>query len=198
MQRNKTVEEFLEKFPDWKKELDTLRSIMLKTEMEECIKWGMPAYTVGGKNVIGLGAFKSYVGIWFHQGCFLVDKNKMLVNAQEGKTKGMRQWRFSSAKEMDKKVIKAYVLEAIENQKLGKEVKPSRSSKKKVAVPQLLQEAMQKNKKIKVAFENLTPGKQREYTTYIDEAKRETTKISRLDKIKPMILAGMGLNDKYK
>ncbi|WP_330443122.1 hypothetical protein [Flavobacterium sp. C4GT6] len=29
-------------------------------------------------------------------------------------------------------------------------------------------------------------------------AKREATKLSRLEKIKPMILKGIGLNDKYR
>lgn len=198
MQKNKTVEEFISKFPEWEKELVTLRSIMLKTEMEECIKWGMPSYTVGGKNVVGLGAFKSCVGIWFHQGCFLEDKEKMLVNAQEGKTKAMRQWRFASVKEMDKKLIKAYVLEAIENQKQGKEVKISRSSAKKLEIPEMMESELGKSKKLKTAFDKLTPGKQREFADYISEAKREATKLSRLEKIKPMILGGIGLNDKYK
>ena len=32
----------------------------------------------------------------------------------------------------------------------------------------------------------------------ISEAKREATQIARLEKIKPMIMQGIGLNDKYK
>jgi len=33
---------------------------------------------------------------------------------------------------------------------------------------------------------------------YIETAKREATKTSRLEKIKPMILQAVGSNDKYK
>ena len=44
----------------------------------------------------------------------------------------------------------------------------------------------------------LTPGKQREYCEYIASSKREATKHSRLEKITPMILNSVGLNDKYK
>ena len=40
--------------------------------------------------------------------------------------------------------------------------------------------------------------KQREYCEYIATAKRDPTKLSRLEKIKPMILNGTGLHDKYK
>jgi uncharacterized protein YdeI (YjbR/CyaY-like superfamily) len=51
-------------------------------------------------------------------------------------------------------------------------------------------------KKLRTAFASLSPGKQREYTEYIEEAKRDATKQSRLAKITPMILAGAGLNDR--
>ena len=44
----------------------------------------------------------------------------------------------------------------------------------------------------------LTPGKQREYAEYIQTAKQDATKQTRLEKITPMILKGVGLNDKYK
>lgn len=45
---------------------------------------------------------------------------------------------------------------------------------------------------------NLTKGKQREYNEYIEQAKQEKTKASRIEKIKPLILENKGLNDKYK
>jgi uncharacterized protein YdeI (YjbR/CyaY-like superfamily) len=51
---------------------------------------------------------------------------------------------------------------------------------------------------LKTSFAKLTPGKQKEYIIYINEAKQEATKLKRLEKIKPMILQGIGLNDKYK
>ncbi|MEL7473318.1 MAG: YdeI/OmpD-associated family protein, partial [Planctomycetota bacterium] len=42
------------------------------------------------------------------------------------------------------------------------------------------------------------PGKQRQYNEHVSEAKREETKLKRVEKIKPMILEGVGLHDKYK
>jgi uncharacterized protein YdeI (YjbR/CyaY-like superfamily) len=91
----------------------------------------------------------------------------------------------------------SYVKEAIENQKLGKEIKPAQKGTK-VVIPVELKTVLKESKILNDAFTNLTPGKQREYADYIDSAKREVTKISRLEKIKPMILKGIGLNDKYK
>jgi|GEM_PF-4324506 len=38
MEQNKTVEEFITKHPDWKRELILLRELMNTTEMKETIK----------------------------------------------------------------------------------------------------------------------------------------------------------------
>ena len=128
---------------------------------------------------------------------FLKDEKKLFTNAQEGKTKALRQMRFESINEIDKNVVLVYVKEAIENQKLGKEVKADRT-KKETIIPVELQIDLDKDSDYKNSLNKLTPGKQREYCEHIMSAKRENTKQSRLEKIKPMILKGIGLHDKYK
>ena len=190
------VEEYLEKKKKWSKELSLLRGVLQKTELVEDYKWGVPTYTINGKNVVGMAAFKSYVGLWFFQGVFLKDEKNVLINAQENKTKGLRQWRFNSVDEMDTDLILNYLKEAIENQKQGKEIKVERS--KKLSIPMELKAAFKQVDQLEAAFKKLTPGKQKEYAEYINTAKRENTKLSRLEKIIPMIQEGVGLNDKYK
>ncbi|MDH7445862.1 YdeI/OmpD-associated family protein [Aquimarina sp. 2201CG14-23] len=196
MEKNKSVEEFISKKTEWKESLELLRAIMSSTEMKETIKWGIPVYTIDGKNVIGLGAFKSYVGIWFYQGVFLEDKEKKLINAQEGKTKGLRQWRFHGFDDIDKELVLQYTKEAIQNQKEGKEIKIEKS--KGFEIPKELDALFASNKEAEVSFSKLTPFKQKEYVEYITTAKREATRVSRITKITPMILDGVGLNDKYR
>jgi len=192
-----SVEEYIEVNSKWSEGLTILRDIFNTTEIEETIKWSAPVYTVNGKNVIGLGAFKNHFGIWFFNGVFLKDEKKLLTNAQEGKTKGLRQMHFESINEINKNVVLVYVKEAIENQKLGKEVKADRT-KKETIIPVELQIELDKDSDYKNSFNKITPGKQREYCEHIMSAKRENTKQSRLEKIKPMILKGIGLHDKYK
>ena len=121
------VEAYIEKKNNWKVELKSIISI-LRTfeELEETIKWGAPTYMVNGKNIIGVAAFKNYVGLWFHQGVFLKDESGVLINAQEDKTKGLRQWRFASSNDIDASKVKKYVAEAIKNANEGKEIKPSK------------------------------------------------------------------------
>ena len=180
----------------WADELELLYDIVRNTELEETTKWGGPCFTINGKNVLGLGGFKSYVGIWFHQGALLKDPQKVLINASEGKTKALRQWRFQSKKEINPKLVKAYVLEAIENAKQGKEIKPAKQ--KQVAMPDELKKALAKDKKLNALFTSLTPFRQREYMEYIGEAKQEKTRLARVEKSLPLILKGIGLHDKYR
>lgn len=192
----KSAEEYIAKHPEWESELRELREMILTTDVEETIKWGAPVYTVDGKNVLGLAAFKHHAAIWFFQGALLRENTALLENAQEGKTKALRQVRFEKGQNIPLSQLRKYVEEAIQNQKEGKEIKPVKN--KKVEVPEELLTEFSKDPELASAFKNLTPGKQREYSEYIKEAKRDSTKMSRLEKIIPMIQAGSGLHDKYK
>ena len=196
MKSYKTVDAYIKGNERWTSELEQLRKILNGTPLEETVKWGGPCYTYGGKNLVGIGAFKTYFGLWFHQGALLSDEAQVLQNAQEGKTKALRQWRMTSKKDIKARTIKAYVKEAIELQTKGKEIKPDRN--KPLIIPPELKKALSKNTEARTVFEKLTKGRQREYADYIAEAKRDATKASRLKKILPMITAGASLHDKYR
>ena len=197
MKKVSSVDDYTASLTQFKDEIIHLRKIINTTELVETLKWGAPAYTLDGKNVIGLAAFKNHFGIWFFNGVFLKDEQRLLVNAQENKTKALRQMRFTSKKNIDDTTVLLYINEAIENQRKGLVMKPKRNIKA-VIIPRDLDEELVKNNILKDAFSGLTPGKQREYCEYIASAKREDTKRIRLEKIKPMIMDGIGLNDKYK
>lgn len=181
---------------NWTDCYELMEQIVAKTELSKAFKWGTSVYTYREKNVVSWGGFKHFFSIWFYNGVFLEDRDKVLVTASEGKTKGMRQWRFSDVKEMDEKKILAYIKESIQVVKDGKEIKAERATLQNPTG--LLKEALNKDKAFKEAFEKLTSGRQREYITYIEEPKQEKTKQSRLDKAIPLILGGKGLYDKYK
>ncbi len=177
--------------------IQILRKIALQTDCVEDYKWNIPVYTVNGKNVFGICRFKHHFGVWFYNGVFLTDPKKVLRNAQEGKTKGMRHWYFSNEQDIDNTTVLAYMVESIENQKNGKEIVNSKNEKL-TSIPVLLKTELDKTNTLKVAFEALSPYKQKEYCDYILEAKQEKTKIRRLEKILPMIANGVGLNDAYR
>ena len=112
---NPEVDIFIGKHENFSMPLNEIREIILSTNLEETIKWGMPTYTLNNKNVVGIGAFKTHYGVWFFQGSLLKDTHKVLINAQEGKTQAMRQWRFTKDSIIDKKLLLSYLEEAISN-----------------------------------------------------------------------------------
>ena len=180
----------------WKEELAILKAIILKTGLKETTKWGIPVFTYKGKNVVGIAGFKSFFALWFFNGSFLEDKKKVLVNASEGKTKAQRQWRFRSAAEIDEEGILDYIREAIENEKQGKRLTPQK--KEQLPIPPLLEAVFRDDENFEKHFQQLSPSKQNEYLEHIHGAKQEKTKLSRIEKMRPLVIQGQGLHDKYR
>ena len=182
--------------PLWTAELNRLAEIISHLPLEKTVKWGSDVYTYNGKNVVSFAGFKNYFALWFFNGVFLKDPKKVLINTGEGKTKSLRQWRFTSNEEIDAPTISAYVLEAIEVEKQGLKIQPEKHQP--IPIPSILNKSLKNDGAFGKAFKNLTSGRQKEYCLYINEAKQETTKLKRIEKIKPLVLEGKGLYDKYK
>ncbi len=190
-----SVEEYIMLEDSFQDELNWLRDIFISTELEETIKWYIPTYCINNKNVIGLIRLKEGVNIWFHQGVFLSDRHNLLINANEEKTKGMRSIRLTKVNEVSEEILRDYIAEAIENQKAGMEIKIERG--KVIETPEILMNELKKRNVFHL-FEKFSQSKQNEFSEYISGAKQEKTKLSRIEKIIPMIEKGVGLNDKYR
>lgn len=197
MDKSNKIEAYFTEDHHYKKEIGILRELVLKCQLEETFKWSFPTYTIEGKNVLSVCKFKNHFGLWFFNGVFLTDKNKVLENAQEGKTKAMRHWKFHTENEIDKNLVLSYIKEAIINQKAGKVLSPTKSTTQ-IPTPEALLLELDKNNNLKNAYNALSAYKQKEFNEYIVSAKREATKLKRLEKIIPIILEGKGLNDKYR
>ena len=195
MEPSKTDKHTWDKINSWSKELEFLKSIIAKTELIETTKWGGCVYVLDNKNVVGIGGFKNYFTIWFFNGVFLKDETKALVNAQEGVTKSLRQWRFTSKDDVNESLVLEYIQEAIENEKQGI-ISPK--AQVNIEMPEIFQKELDVDINLAEAFLKFSPYKQKEFLEYITVAKREETKRSRIEKIKPMILENIGLNDKYR
>lgn len=68
----------------------------------------------------------------------------------------------------------------------------------KEEMPGILQKERDVNPNLADAFLKFSSYKQTEFLQYIVQAKPEEIKRSRLEKIKPMTLENIGLNDKYR
>ena len=191
---NPDVDFFFDKPKTWQKEFQELRNIIIDCGLDEELKWGQPCYLHQGRNIVLIHGFKEYCAMLFFKGALLNDPEGILVQQTEN-VQSARQIRFTSLKEITKmkKTLKAYVYEAIEVEKAGLKVKFKKPTE--FAMAEEFRKKLDRNKTLKKAFEELTPGRQRGYLLYFASAKQAKTRESRVEKYIPQILKGKGLED---
>lgn len=182
------------KVQQWKNELAALRKIVETTELIEELKWGMPTYTLGKANILMIAAFKQYCSLSFFKGALLTDPDQLLTSPGEN-SQSAKQFRFTDLTQIKKyeKQIKAFIAEAIKNEKAG--LKPAFTKSKVLELSPEFQEKLDKNAKLKKAFDALTPGRQRSHHLYISSAKQAKTREDRVERCVPVILEGKGWNE---
>lgn len=194
MKPNPKVDAFLKRQDKWRAAFEELRAIFLESGLTEELKWGQPCYALDGKNVALIHGFKDYCAILFHKGALLKDPKGVLVQ-QTKNVQSARQIRFTSAQEITKleKTIKAYVREAIRIERAGLKVPLKKTED--FELPEEFESKLAKNAKLKTAFAELTPGRQRAYIFHFSQPKLSKTRTARVEKNVPRILAGLGLDD---
>ena len=90
--------------------------------------------------------------------------------------------------------IKAYVAEAIEVEKAGLKVAFKETSD--FEIPKEFQTQLDQDPALRMAFESLTPGRQRGYLLYFSGAKQSKTRSARVEKFIPKIMEGKGFHDR--
>ena len=191
---NPKVDFFFKKGGKWQKEFQILRTIVLDCGLTEELKWGHPCYTWQNKNIVLMHGFKEYCALLFHKGALLDDARGILVQQTEH-VQSARQVRFTHVQEITgmEAILKAYVFEAIEVERAGLKVPLKKTAA--FPMPEEFKNELQANRDLKMAFEALTPGRQRGYLLYFSQPKQSKTRVSRIEKYKPHILVGKGLND---
>lgn len=194
MKANPKVDGFLKNAKLWKEEMMELRSVLLKTKLNEDFKWRLPCYVYGDKNVVIIQPFKACLGLMFFKGALLKDPKKILV--QNGpNSNAPRRLEFTSKQEIKKlaSTVKSYIQEAIKVEESGQKIKTQKTA---MDLPAELKKIFAQNSKLKKAFHELTPGRQRAYLIHFSSAKQSATKVARIEKCIPKILAGKGFNER--
>ncbi|MFC7002566.1 DUF1801 domain-containing protein [Pseudobowmanella zhangzhouensis] len=101
---DEAIVNYLNKHANWP-QLALAHNLLLAHGFSAAIKWNAPVYMLDGKNLVGLGGFKQHCAVWFFNGVLLNDPQNRLLNAQEGKTQTLRQWRFSAAIHSMKRIL---------------------------------------------------------------------------------------------
>ncbi len=191
---NPKVDFFFDKTEQWQTEFEKLRTIALKTELTEDLKWGCPCYTYEGKNIFLIHGFKEYCALLFFKGALMKDAENILIQQTEN-VQAARQVRFTNLQQIIdlEHVLNDYIFEAVEIEESGAKVEMKKIHE--FNIPEEFAQKLNENPELQKAFEALTPGRQRAYLLYFSSAKQSKTRISRIEKYIPEILNGKGLND---
>lgn len=191
---NPNVDAFIAGASKWQEELKRLRAILLDSELVEEFKWSQPCYTFQGKNVIVISGMKQSCAFAFFKGAMLNDLHGVLT--RPGQHSQSTRWiKFASVGEIAemRSVLKAYIREAIEIEKAGLKVKLKKTSDLKL--PEEFQLMLDEFPALKIAFDALTPGRQRAYIYHFSSPKQSKTREARVKKYMAQILNGKGLLD---
>jgi uncharacterized protein YdeI (YjbR/CyaY-like superfamily) len=188
------VDSFIDNLKQWQDEFKFFRTLLLESELTEDYKWMHPCYTLNNKNVVIVQDFKHYCALLFEKGAIMEDKYNSLIQ-QTKNVQAARQLRFESYAEVQerKDEIAWYIAEAIKIEKSGKKVPMKKTED--YEMPEELQAKFDSMPELKTAFDNLTPGRQRQYMYHIGQAKRSATRTQRVEKYVDHILNGKGMND---
>jgi len=191
---NPKVDFYFDKAKRWQEELELLRTIVLNCGLTEELKWGVPCYAFEKRNIVLIHVFKEYCALLFFKGALLDDVNGILIQ-QTKNVQAPRQARFTNLRDIVKMkpILKAYIYEAIEVEKAGLKVNFKKTTEFKI--PEEFRSKLDKTPALKTAFYSLTPGRQRAYLLYFSQPKQSRTRESRVEKCRPQILNGKGLND---
>jgi hypothetical protein len=178
----------------WPSELRGFRRFLLECGLTEELKWGAPCYTFENSNVLMLSTLKDCCVIGFFKGSLLKDEQGIL-NKPGGNSQAARYIRFTSLAQVEQlePLIKSYVQEAIDIEKAGLKVQFKKTEE--FDIPEELQAVFETDPTFKTAFESLTPGRQRGYLLFFSAPKQSKTRVTRIEKYKPMIFAGKGMHD---
>lgn len=178
----------------WREGLVALRAICRASGMSEHVKWAHPCYMHAGRNVALIGALQGDFRLNFFNAALMKDPDG-IMERQGPNTQHPDSIRFTSAAQVAERAdaIARYLAEAMAYAEAGIVADKGRAE---LDLPVELVEAMDADPELAEAFWALTPGRQRSYAIVLNGAKSAETRFRRIEKFRPMILAGKGAQDR--
>ena len=143
-------------------------------EAEETLKWSMPSFTVDGKILIGMAAFKAHATVGFWRGQELGLEASHEAMGQLGKLTSVDD--LPPDAEFD-----AMIRKGVE---LARTAPAPRKTKHEPKPPPALHPdfaaALVKAPEAKAVLDGFPPSAQRDYLEWIDEAKQDATRAKRI------------------
>lgn len=162
-------------------------------EVEETLKWGAPAFTLKGKILLVMAAFKKHAALNFWRG--------QELRGDDAQAEGMGQFgKLASVADLPpNEELEELIREAA---RLSEAAPAPRKMKhppnEQGAIHPAFAAALAKAPKAKATLDGFTPGARREYLDWIAEAKRDETRDKRIATAVEWLTEGKKRNWKYQ
>jgi uncharacterized protein YdeI (YjbR/CyaY-like superfamily) len=154
-------------------------------EAEEAIKWSVPHFTVRGKNVAGMSAFKAHCAFGIH-----------------GDAMSRRFIRVTSEADMPLAAELTLLLREAADRILGDrspgKARVERKPRPEIPMPTEFAAVLKATPDAQAAFEQFAPSHRRDYLEWITEAKTAATRDKRMAQAAEWIAEGKTRNWKYE
>lgn len=174
----------------WAEGLSTLRDLCRGAGLSEHAKWGHPCYMHAGRNIAIIGAFRDNFRLSFFNAGLMTDPERVLERqGPNAQTADMIRFTSNDGPARMAGTIRAYLAEAMGYAERGLKAP---KVERQIDLPEELVEALDADPELAEAFAALTPGRQKSYAFNLAQAKKPETRIARIEKFRPKILAGKG------
>lgn len=160
--------------------------------VEETLKWGVPHFVIGGQNLAGMASFKGHAtfGFW---------RDEDVTGSPRDKGAMGSMGRLASLADLpDDAAMAAMIVTAAALCSAGKAKRPAPKPKAALDLPADLGAALRADAAAQGHWDAFSPGKRRDYIEWVIEAKREETRVKRIETIVAQVAEGKDRNWKYK
>ena len=194
MSRDPRVDAYIARQADFARPiLEHLRAAVhaARPDVEEGIKWGMPAFLLKGRILGNMAAFKAHAtfGVW--RGTAVVEGAKSEARGQFGRLTSLAD--LPADAELAALIEKAAALV-----EAGPAPRPKKAAKAEPPVPDDLRSAIDDEPKAAAVFAAFPPSCRREYVEWVVEAKRPETRAKRVAQTVEWLAQGKRRNWKYE
>ncbi|HEY0114691.1 MAG TPA: YdeI/OmpD-associated family protein [Allosphingosinicella sp.] len=195
MSRDPRIDAYIERQADFARPiLEHIRTLMHAAcpEVEEAIKWGMPAFLYNGKQLAGMAAFKAHATLGFWQ--------RSEVRAEGAKDGAMGDFgRLATIADLpDEARLTQMVHEAMALVDAGAKTVRTKTAKPELAMPDDLAAALSASPAAQATYDGFPPSCRREYLEWVIEAKRPETRARRVVQAVAQMAEGKKRNWKYE
>ena len=158
-------------------------------EAEETIKWSMPHFTVNGKILAGMAAFKAHAAFFVHGA------------GRMGEGEGMGSFgKLTALTDLPPDSELAYLLRKGRDAIVAgvKPPKVAKTPKTDIPMPDDFAAALAESPKARATFDGFAPSHRREYLEWVVDAKRPETRAKRIAQAVEWLAEGKKRNWKYE